>query len=182
MYWKNRRRRKSSRSWTGTGRLAGSLAMWLTICGALHGQDRVKEFQEHFDRETHAGAKVKALQKLGEVQFEAATKAGAASDYVTVGLIFEKYRDNVKSAFKLLKKQEPDADRHSGGYRYLELQVRRGIREVEETLLTVPEEVRPPLRIVRQDLIDMDDALIRLLFPLRPKAPEKTPVPAEVKP
>lgn len=138
--------------------------------------------QEHFDHETHSGGKVKALQKLGEAQFEAATKAGEAGDYISVGLSFEKYRDNVKSAFELLRKQEPDAERHSGGYRYLELQVRRGIREVEETLLTVPEEVRPPLRIVRQDLIGIDDALIRLLFPLRPKPLEKVPAPAEVKP
>ena len=144
--------------------------------------DKLKELQEHFDRATHAGAKIKDLQKLGALQFDAATQASKASDYGAVGLIFEKYRDNVRQAFELLKKQEPDADRHPGGYRQLELEVRHGIREVEDTLLAAPEEVRPPLEIVRKDLIDTDDALIHLLFPRRTKDPVKAPPAAEAKP
>lgn len=182
MYWKKWRRRKNRGGWRKAGRLATSLAAWLLICGALDGQDRVKELQQHFDHETHSGGKVKDLEKLGAAQFEAATKAGAAGDYITVGLIFEKYRDNVESAFELLKNQEPDAERHSGNYRHLELQVRRGIREVEETLIVVPEETRPPFQIVRQNLIDMDDAMIRLLFPRHTKVPDKPAAPAGEKP
>jgi hypothetical protein len=144
--------------------------------------DKLKDLQDHFDSETHAGNKVKTLQKLGDAQFEAAGKASQTGDFVTVGETFEKYRNNVRNAFSLLQKQEPDADRHPGGYRQLELQVRRGIREVAETLLTAPEELRPPLEIVRKDLVDMDDELIRLLFPRRSKDPEKTPPAGEVKP
>jgi hypothetical protein len=53
---------------------------------------------------------------------------------------------------------------------------------VEDTLLAAPEEVRPPLEIVRKDLIDTDDALIRLLFPRRTKDPVKVPPAAEAKP
>ncbi|HXX99782.1 MAG TPA: hypothetical protein VEI54_02605 [Candidatus Limnocylindrales bacterium] len=136
--------------------------------------------QDRFDKEAHAEAKVKALEKLSEAQFEAAGKAGSLSDFVAVGFIFEKYRDNVRAALDLLKQQEPDADRHPGGYRHLELQLRRGIREVEDTLLVVAPDMRPPLGIVRKDLLDMDDELIRLLFPRRTKDPQKVPsVPEE---
>lgn len=109
-------------------------------------------------------------------------KAGEAGDYSTVGLILEKYRDNVRTAFELLKKQQPDADRHGNTYRQLELQVRRGVREVEETILVAPDPVRPPLEIVREDLVATDDELIRLLFPRRTKDPTKVPAPTEVKP
>ena len=144
--------------------------------------DKLKELQDHFDRENHAGSKVRALQKLGAAQFEAATQASKANDYITVGLIFEKYRDNVRQAFELLRKQEPDADRHPGGYRQLELELRQGIREVEDTLLVAPEDFRPPLEIVRKDLIGTDDELIRLLFPRRSKDPVKVPPAAEAKP
>jgi hypothetical protein len=182
MYSRNGRRRKNSGGWAGRGRLAVSLAAWFVLCGVLCGQDRVKELQQHFDHDTHGGGKVKDLEKLSEAQFDAATKAGAAGDFVTVGLIFEKYRDNVRSAFELLRTQEPDAERHPGGYRHLELQVRRGIREVEETLIIVPDEVRPPFRIVRQDLITMDDDMIQLLFPRHMKGPDKPSAPAGVKP
>jgi len=143
--------------------------------------DKLKELQEHFDRDNHAGSKIKDLQKLGAAEFDAATQAGKAGDFVAVGLLFEKYRDNVRQAFELLRKQEPDADRHPGGYRQLELEVRQGMREVEDTLLVTPEDVRPPLEIVRKDLIEMDDALIHLLFPRRTKDPVKVP-PAAAKP
>lgn len=149
---------------------------------ALAAADKLKELQTHFDRETHAGAKIKVLQKLGAAEFDAATQASKANDYVGVGLIFEKYRDNVRQAFELLRKQEPDADRHPGGYRQLELEVRQGIREVEDTLLAAPEDVRPPLEIVRNELIETDDALIRLLFPRRSKDPEKAHPSVEAKP
>ena len=157
-------------------------AALLSCAVALAIADRLKELQEHFDRNTHAGSKIKDLQKLGAAEFDAATEASKTGDFIAVGVIFEKYRDNVRQAFELLRKQEPDADRHPGGYRQLELEVRQGIREVEDTLLVAPEEMRPPLEIVRKDLIDMDDALIRHLFPRRTKDPEKAPAAAEAKP
>lgn len=164
-------------------RLPSRLAVSVLLLSlACHAADKVKELQDHFDHDAHAGGKVKILNKLADAQFDAATKAGTDGDYVTVGLIFEKYRDNVRSAFELLKKQEPDADRHPNNYRQLELEVRKGIREVEETIVVVPDEVRPPLQIVKQDLIDADDALIALLFPRRTKEPTKVPPVPEAKP
>jgi hypothetical protein len=158
------------------------IAAALTGADAFAATDKLKELQEHFDRANHAGAKIKDLQKLGALEFNAATQASKAGDFIAVGLIFEKYRDNVRQAFELLKKQEPDADRHPGGYRQLELEVRQGIREVEDTLLVAPEDVRPPLVIVRKDLIETDDTLIHLLFPRRSKDPEKVPPAPEAKP
>jgi len=158
------------------------VASFLLLGLCCQAADKVKELQDHFDHDPHAGGKVKTLSRLGEAQFEAASKAGTDGDYVSVGLIFEKYRDNVRSALELLKKQEPDADRHPNNYRQLELEVRKGIREVEETIVVVPAEVRPPLQIVRQDLINADDALIALLFPRRTKDPTKVPPVPEAKP
>ena len=156
--------------------------MFLLLSSFAFTADRVKELQDHFDKDSHAGSKVKSLEKLGDAQFDAAGKAIQANDYATADLTYEKYRDNVRAAYELLKKQEPDADRHPNGYRQLELQVRKGIREIEEARLVAPEELRPPLTIVHQDLIQMDDELIRLLFPRRSKDPQKVPSAPEVKP
>jgi len=180
MYSKRSLRRSTERSCL---RLPSRLVLSVVLLSlACHAADKVKDLQEHFDRDPHAGGKVKALNKLADAQFEAASKAGTDGDYVSVGLIFEKYRDNVRSAFELLRKQEPDADRHPNHYRQLELEVRKGIREVEEAIVVVPAEVRPPLQIVRQDLIDADDSLIALLFPRRTKDPTKAPPAPEAKP
>ncbi len=156
--------------------------VFLLVCSSLFAADKVKDLQDHFDRDPIAASKIKTLDKLSLAQFESAAKAGAAGDYIAVGFIFEKYRDNVRAAFELLRKVEPDTDRRGNSYRELELQVRRGVREVEETLVVIPDPMRPPLQIVRQDLISIDDQLIHLLFPRRTKDPEKVSSSPEAKP
>jgi hypothetical protein len=165
MFSRKRRKRKNSLAVPGIFALAAfSLCLFFPSQSAGVAEKH-SDLQLQFDHETHWSSKIKILAKLGEAQFRAATDAGRASDYETVGFIFEKYRDNVRDALQLLKQQEPNAERHGDGYRRIELQVRKGIREVEETLIVVPAVVRPPLQIVRQDLIDMDDFLIHQLFP-----------------
>src|SRR5260370_16676859 len=120
-------------------------AVLLVVQAETAAVDKVKELQTRFDQESHGTSKIKILDKLGEAQFLAATQAQKANDFVEIGLICEKYRDNVRTALEVLSKQEPNADKHPDGYRHLELQVRRGIREVDELVLIVPYEVRPPL-------------------------------------
>jgi len=179
MYWKKRTRRSKG----GAKRQClTTLCAILLLCGAVAALDRLSDMQSRFDKETHAGAKIKMLEKLTDAQFDTERKAIGANDFVTVGLTLEKYRDNVRACFDLLKKQEPDADRHSGGYRQLELQVRKGIREVEDTMQVAPPEVQPPLQLVHKDLVEMDDDMIRLLFPRRTPEPEKVPPVPEAKP
>src|SRR5205807_8241163 len=124
--------------------------------------------QARFDRETNGVHKAKLIEKLGDAQLEEGHRAGKAGEYNSVSLTLEKYRDNVRAAVEALKKQHPDAERQSNGYRQLEMHVRKGIREVDETLLVSPETYKPPLQIVRQDLIGMDEELLKMLFPHRP--------------
>jgi hypothetical protein len=182
MFWKRWSTRKSSGQ-------RSFLASVLSLCllpplafSTAGTEDKVKELQAQFDREPRARAKVKQLENLGKAQFAAATAAQQAADYNAIGLIFEKYRDNVRTAFELLKVQEPNAEKHADGYRHLELQARRGIREVEDIVIIVPAEVRPPLEIVREDLIRADDELIKLLFPQHTKALPKSLPPEAKKP
>jgi hypothetical protein len=80
----------------------------------------------------------------------------------------EKYRDNVRAALDALKKSHPDAEKHSSGYKQLEIHLGKGLREIRDVLIAVPEPFRPPMQLVAQDLRDMDMELLRLLFPRRP--------------
>ena len=181
MFWRRWPKRKSSGgTWRWERLLAGCLFL-LAACTWALAADKLKDLQDHFDKDSHAGSKIKSLDKLGDAQFDAAGKSIQANDYVTAGLTYEKYRDNVRATLELLKKQEPDADRHPSGYRQLELQVRKGIRELQEVQLVAPSDLRPPLGIVLKDLIEMDDELIHLLFPRRTKDPDKVS-PPEPKP
>jgi len=144
-------------------------------------QQTVAELQAHFDRESNSVKKAKLLVKLGDAQFEEARRAEKAGDNNAVDATLEKYRDNVRAALEALKKQHGDAERHSNGYRQMEIHVKEGIREVEDSMIAAPVPYKPPLQIVRQDLINMDEELIRLLFPHRP-ADKAVPPPEEKKP
>jgi hypothetical protein len=144
---------------------------------------QLADLQVRFDRESDSVHKAKLLQKLGEAQFEAVRQAEKAGDNSAVGLAMEKYRDNVRAALETLKKQHPNAEKQPNGYRQLEIQARKGMREVAESLLVAPEPYQPPLEIVRQDLAAMDDELLKLLFPNRPLNKKATsPPPPEKQP
>jgi hypothetical protein len=156
-------------------------AMFLMIGAAiLAAPDKVSELQARFDHDNNPVHRAKLLDKLGDEQFEEARRAFKKSDLVTVGIVLEKYRDNVRVALNGLRKKHADAERDSAGYRQLEIHVRRGIREVDEILLRIPEEYQPPLQLVRKDLDLMDRELIHMLFHHRD--PEGAPGPAPASP
>jgi hypothetical protein len=153
------------------------LAAALLCVGAARPADDLDTLQRRFDGERDGVHKAKLLQKLGDAQFAKEREAAKANDFSTVGLVMEKYRDNVRVAVDALKKQHPDAEKHSSGYRQLEIQVGDGIREVQDVILAMPEPLRPPMELVSRDLREMDEELLRLLFPRRPG--ERPAKPAE---
>jgi hypothetical protein len=142
--------------------------------GSASGVDELEALQNRFDHETDGVRKAKLMQKLGDAQFEAERNAARGNDYASVGLIMEKYRDNVRAALEALKKARPDAEKHVGGYRELEMQTGRGLREIRDVILTMPEPYRPPMQLVEHDLLELDNEMLRLIFPRRPG--EKPPL------
>jgi len=138
----------------------------------------VKTLQTRFDRETNSVHKARLLEKLGDAQLEETRRASQASDYTTIGLVMEKYRDNVRAAVDALRKDHRDAEHHTNGYKQLQIHVHKALREVDEVLVVAPDEYRPPLEIVRRDLANIDDELLELLFPRHPvdkKPAQKSP-------
>lgn len=129
--------------------------------------------QARFDRETNSVHKAKLLEKLGDAQLEVTRRASQANDYRTIGFVMEKYRDNARVAVDALKRDHPDAERHTNGFKQLQIHVHKALREVDEVLVVAPDEYRPPLEIVRRDLAAIDDELLELLFPRH--ANEKRP-------
>jgi hypothetical protein len=147
--------------------LFGLLMLAMALIGGAMAADKLSDLQAKFDRENKGVSKAKLLEKLGDEQILAARAAGHQGDYSTAGLILEKYRDNGRAAVEALTRQQADAERHPNGFRQAEMALRRGIREVDEMLLVAPDVYRPPLQIVRRDLIDLNDQLLRALFPRR---------------
>lgn len=146
------------------------------LCGAAGAADKLSDLQARFDGETNGVHKAKMLQKLGDAEFEEADRAEKSGDYTTVDLIMEKYRDNVRAASGAIEKENPDGERHPNGYKQLEMHVQKGLRQIDELLLIAPPEFKPPLQLVRKDLLSLDDKLLRSLFPRRHE--NKPPAPA----
>jgi hypothetical protein len=147
------------------------LGMSLTalVCLSAEPADDVSQLQARFDRESNSVRKAKLLEKLGDAQLEETRRASQANDYRRLGLVMEKYRDNARAAVEALKKEHPDAERHTGGFKQLQIHIHKAIRDVDEILVIAPDEYRPPVEIVRRDLAALDDELLNLLFPRRPE-------------
>jgi hypothetical protein len=166
---KDARKKKVSPLLRAAMRCAAVLLAAALLCAGAEGSaEDLEQLQQRFDHETDGVKKAKALQKLGDAQFNKEREASKANDYLTVGLVMEKYRDNVRAAVVALKKTRPDAEKHSSGYKQLEIHVGKGIREIRDVIIAMPEQYRPPMQLVEQDLKDMDLELLRLLFPRRP--------------
>ncbi len=152
---------------------------------ALVVSETLEELQRRFDNEPDAVNKAKMLRKLGDAQFQREREAAKAGSYDTVDFIMEKYRDNVRAALEAVKKVHPDGEKHPAGYKQLEMHIEDGLREVDDLIATVPEAYRPPLEIVKADLLALDKETLRLLFPRRPgekpipPKPQETPPPQE---
>ena len=141
------------------------LAAMVPVGGTRAATEDVNALQARFDRETNSVHKAKLLEKLGDAQLELTRRASQANDYKTIGFVMEKYRDNARAAVDALKKDHPDAERHTNGFKQLQIHVHKALREVDEVLVVAPDEYRPPLEIVRRDLAAIDDELLDLLFP-----------------
>ncbi|HYL64423.1 MAG TPA: hypothetical protein VE077_17555 [Candidatus Methylomirabilis sp.] len=150
------------------------------LCGSADAQEKLSDLQARFDNETNPVHKAKLIQRLGDAEFEEAGRAERAGDFSSMGLLLEKYRDNVQSACDALEKNNPDGEHHPNGYKQLEMHVQKALREMDDFLLEAPDPYKPPLQLVRKDLVKLDDVLLRSLFPkhhnAKPPA-EKPPTP-----
>lgn len=153
----------------GITRLPMAAALTLCVCGVLASKDSTADLQARFDRESDAVRKAKLFGKLGDKQFEETRNASRAGNYQVVGLTMEKYRDNARTVLQALKETHSDAYRHTGGYKQLQMHVHRALHELDELLIITPSEYKPPLELVRRDLVAFDEELLELLFPPRPE-------------
>jgi hypothetical protein len=126
------------------------------------------DLQARFDHESNSVHKAKLFEKLGDEQLAFTRRASQSGDFATVGQVMEKYRDNARTAFEALKKEHPNAERQLNGYKQLQMHIRKALREMREMILLAPEDLKPPLQLVQDDLASMDDELLRMLFPSRP--------------
>ncbi len=149
-------------------------ASWFCLFVSARAQDRVAELQAQFNQENEPVRKVKILAKLGDAQFDQVRKDTDDGKYSDALHTVQDYRDEVRTALAALKATGVDAERKPGGFKQLQIHVRKGLRELDETILALPEGQRESFEPIRSDLLNLEKELIDLLFPRQPeKLPDK---------
>jgi predicted nucleic acid-binding Zn-ribbon protein len=121
-----------------------------------------------FDHETDPVRKAKLLLPLGESEFKDAESA-LANDKAAEALdILKKYLDETQSCEKALEEKFPDPEKHSNGYKQLQISLRGSLRRLDAMIVGLNEDDRKPFVEIRGQLDEIDRHLIHMLFPKQP--------------
>jgi hypothetical protein len=127
-----------------------------------------EQWRTRYDHEADPAHKAKLLIPLGESEFKDA-QAALASDKVPEAVeILKKYLDEAQACLKELESKYPDAQKHVGGYKELQISLRQSLRRLDSMIVGLTEDDRKPLVEIRGQLDEIDRHLIQQLFPKQP--------------
>jgi hypothetical protein len=131
-------------------------------------QDNLAKLETRFAQERDPVRKARAFPDLGEARINLFRQHLRVDDVSAALKILEAYRDDAQTAFEGLKKSGIDAEKHSNGFRQLQIHLRRSLRQLTDLIMTVPYDARESFETIRKELDQMDRQLLTLLFPRRP--------------
>ena len=147
--------------------LALALAI-VTACLVAQEYHTTEQWRAKFDHEADPVRKAKLLLPLGESEFKDAESA-LANDKAAEALdILKKYLDEAQSCEKALEEKFPDAEKHSNGYKQLQISLRGSLRRLDAMIVGLNEDDRKPFVEIRGQLDEIDRHLIHILFPKQP--------------
>jgi len=144
------------------------LAMAL-VPGSAVGQDRVAQLRSRFERESDPVHKAKQMPPLGEEQFKEIREKVRAGQIPDALPILDQYRGEAEACAKALDDSGINAEKHSDGFKQLEISLREALRRINEMLPTMTSDEQPPFLEARTELTDVDQHLVHELFPQRPR-------------
>ncbi|MGB6875318.1 MAG: hypothetical protein WBD87_04730 [Candidatus Acidiferrales bacterium] len=126
-------------------------------------KDRLK--YEHADNPVD---RAKAIGKFGHEEYTAARQAIDAGKMDEALQFLKDYNNQATDAHDALVKTGVDPEKHSNGFRQLQISVRERERELKELINRVGFEQRPPFEALQKALDALNQKLILELFPRQP--------------
>lgn len=151
--------------------LAGTLLLLAALAASLSAaslQDDVSRRRRDYDNQRNAVGKAKKVPKLGDAQFAAARAAMRASQYDEALRILTEYRDIVFTTRDLLLAEVPNPEKKSGGFKQMEIHVRKSLESMADIISDAPVMQREAFEAIRNDLDRVNKLLIKDLFPRQP--------------
>jgi len=132
--------------------------------------DDLTSLRAEFQQQTDAVKRAKFFSKLGTALLAEMRKREAAKEYERVAPLFLEYRDSASAAFAGLAASGHDAEKHPGGFRELEMHLRKSLHQLNDIVFGMPLEDREPLIGPQKDIENLDNRLVKALFPRGPQA------------
>lgn len=139
-----------------------------TVSLAVQEYHTTEQWRVKFDHETDPVHKAKLLLLLGESEFKDAESALANDKPAETLEVLRKYLDEAQSCEKALEEKFPDAEKHSNGYKQLQISLRGSLRRLDAMIVGLNEDDRKPFVEIRSQLDEIDRHLIHMLFPKQP--------------
>ena len=155
-------------------------ALLAPACAAAGREDDLASLRAQFKEQTDAVKRAKLFPKLGSALLAEMKKHEEAKEYDRVPPLLIEYRDSATTAVSALSAAGRDAEKHSGGFRELEMHLRRALHQVNDIIYGMPLDDREPLRGPQHDIEELDNKLVKALFPRGPQpqgAPPSKPNP-----
>jgi hypothetical protein len=156
-------------------RISPTSVLIVTFCILFSGSMISAQDRAQFNQETNPVRKAKLFQKLGETQITQFNKQSIDANYDGALQTLTDYRDEARIVFDGLRATGVDAERHSDGFRQLQISLRKGLWEMERTFPVIPEERRAAFHALGDDLTEIQTQLVHMLFPHEAGAGKEKP-------
>jgi hypothetical protein len=153
-------------SW-GISRFA--LAAALSVVSLLP-QTALDELRDRYSHESDPIRRAKLLPKLGDAEFVAVQKKLDDGNVTDALAAVREYRDQAQSCVTALDAKESDPEKHSSGYKQLQISLRESLRRLDNMMAGLTGDDQKPFRVLRNDLEQMDRHVIHELFPRQPSS------------
>lgn len=131
-------------------------------------QKDIAKYEANYESKTKPVDRAKAVVKLGRAEYVAASQSLDAGNVRGAFEFLAKYNEQAITTHDALEKLGVDPEKHSNGFRQLEISVRESLRELREIMGRVPLEQRESFSALEKDLDTLNQKLILELFPRQP--------------
>jgi hypothetical protein len=155
--------------------MCGIILAVLALAGPSFSQSRIADLQQRFAQESDAVRKAKKMPQLGEAEFQQIQKDVASEEFAEALALLREYRGQVQSCLQGLDATGVNAEKHSSGFRQLQISLRESLRRLDTMIPLISPEAQSGFTGTRQDLSEMNRHLIEELFPRPKQPPTKSP-------
>lgn len=132
--------------------------------------NRGAELRARFARESDAVRRAKLMVQLGDAEFQEIRKQIDDGNLDDALAILREYRDEAQSCENELDAKGVDPEKHPSGFKQVQISLRESLRRLDDLLANLSADEQKPFLDLRKDIDQLDQHLIRELFPRQPGA------------